>query len=80
MSAADVLTIVGKECEVCGSPRDAERMLLCDGCNKGFHLDCLSPPLAAIPESDWYCAACSAPAAAAAPSEADGRGKKRRVG
>jgi len=59
VSAADVLTIVGKECEVCGSPRDAERMLLCDGCNKGFHLGCLSPPLAAIPESDWFCAACS---------------------
>jgi len=59
VSAADVLTIVGKECEVCGSPRDAERMLLCDGCNKGFHLGCLSPPLAAIPESDWYCAACT---------------------
>jgi hypothetical protein len=33
-------------------------MLLCDGCNLGFHTYCLRPPLAAIPDTDWFCLSC----------------------
>ncbi|PNH06026.1 hypothetical protein TSOC_007690 [Tetrabaena socialis] len=29
------------QCEVCGSPHVAARMLLCDGCNTGWHWPCL---------------------------------------
>ena len=29
-------------------------MLLCDGCDKGFHLFCTTPRLHAIPQGDWY--------------------------
>ncbi|KAJ3090446.1 hypothetical protein HK102_003698 [Quaeritorhiza haematococci] len=36
-------------CEVCGGGEDAEHMLLCDGCNRGHHLYCLTPPLRQIP-------------------------------
>ncbi|KAG9091258.1 hypothetical protein FS749_016673 [Ceratobasidium sp. UAMH 11750] len=40
----------GKTCEICRkSDRDTE-MLLCDGCNEGFHMFCLDPPLHAIPK------------------------------
>jgi hypothetical protein len=28
-------------------------MLLCDGCDKGFHLFCTTPRLHAIPQGDW---------------------------
>ena len=37
---------------------DAEKMLLCDGCDRGFHMYCLNPPVKKVPEGDWYCADC----------------------
>eukprot|EP00961_Rhodomonas_salina_P275516 3722525-Rhodomonas_salina.1 len=46
-------------CEGCRRDDQEEKMLLCDGCNKGFHFDCLNPPLAGIPEGDWMCAPCT---------------------
>lgn len=46
-------------CEVCGSASMAEPMLLCDRCDRGHHLGCLSPPLERVPRGDWYCPSCS---------------------
>ncbi|XP_015181281.1 PREDICTED: bromodomain adjacent to zinc finger domain protein 1A isoform X2 [Polistes dominula] len=48
-------------CRVCRRRRDAENMLLCDGCNKGHHLYCLKPKLTAVPEGDWFCSVCKPP-------------------
>ncbi|KAJ2817124.1 hypothetical protein IWW50_006271, partial [Coemansia erecta] len=45
-------------CEVCRSGENDGSMLICDGCDRGFHMYCLSPPLDAIPTNDWYCDAC----------------------
>ena len=33
-------------------------MLLCDGCDRGFHMSCLKPALKRIPQGDWYCKDC----------------------
>ena len=33
-------------------------MVLCDACDAGWHLRCMAPPLAAVPEGDWFCPAC----------------------
>lgn len=33
-------------------------MLLCDGCDVGYHIHCLAPPLEDIPDGDWFCHAC----------------------
>ncbi|KAI4326962.1 hypothetical protein L6164_019472 [Bauhinia variegata] len=33
-------------------------MLLCDRCDKGWHMYCLSPPLKQIPPGNWYCFSC----------------------
>ena len=33
--------------------------MLCDGCDKGYHCQCLNPPLQNIPEGEWYCAPCA---------------------
>ena len=33
-------------------------MLLCDGCQKGWHTYCLHPPLESVPEEDWLCDEC----------------------
>lgn len=48
----------GDYCEVCKSENDAPTMLLCDECDKGYHMYCLSPPLKKIPKGDWICDAC----------------------
>lgn len=45
-------------CRICRRRRDPDRMLLCDGCDRGHHLYCLKPPLEEIPKGDWYCLAC----------------------
>nr|GEV73798.1 lysine-specific demethylase 5B [Tanacetum cinerariifolium] len=45
-------------CEQCRSGLHAEVMLLCDRCNKGWHMHCLSPPLKTIPPGNWYCSEC----------------------
>lgn len=34
-------------------------MVLCDGCNAGYHLSCLDPPLSEVPDvPNWYCHKC----------------------
>lgn len=45
-------------CDVCRRSDREETMLLCDGCNHGFHIECLSPPLNQIPVGFWYCDDC----------------------
>jgi hypothetical protein len=45
-------------CELCGMVDREETMLLCDGCGQGYHMQCLSPSLKAIPKGDWFCETC----------------------
>lgn len=45
-------------CEQCRSGLHGEVMLLCDRCNKGWHIHCLSPPLKQVPLGNWYCLEC----------------------
>ncbi|KAI7876296.1 uncharacterized protein EV154DRAFT_429798 [Mucor mucedo] len=45
-------------CEICQKNENEEKLLLCDGCNRGYHMYCLSPPLNSIPKTDWYCLQC----------------------
>ncbi|KAJ4712113.1 Transcription factor jumonji (JmjC) domain protein [Melia azedarach] len=45
-------------CEQCQSGLHGEVMLLCDRCNKGWHIYCLSPPLKQVPPGNWYCLEC----------------------
>ena len=33
-------------------------MLLCGGCDAGYHMTCLDPELTVVPEGDWFCHAC----------------------
>ncbi|XP_072393559.1 uncharacterized protein [Diabrotica undecimpunctata] len=46
-------------CEICGSSGNEDRMLLCDGCDLGYHLYCLTPPLTDVPTGYWYCNECT---------------------
>lgn len=46
-------------CEICGMSDREDRMLLCDRCDLGFHLECLTPPLEQVPDGYWYCNECA---------------------
>lgn len=48
----------GENCETCGRGDDGVHMLLCDGCEAGYHIYCLDPPLSSVPKIDWYCSKC----------------------
>uniref|UniRef100_A0A8C6LGJ1 Tyrosine-protein kinase BAZ1B n=1 Tax=Nothobranchius furzeri TaxID=105023 RepID=A0A8C6LGJ1_NOTFU len=45
-------------CKVCRKKGDDEKLILCDECNKAFHLLCLRPALYRIPAGEWLCPAC----------------------
>lgn len=45
-------------CEICKRNENDDALLLCDGCNRGYHLYCLKPPLSSVPKTDWYCLHC----------------------
>ena len=73
VSAGAVGYLDSLACDLCGSGEDDASMLLCDGCDKGFHVYCLDPPLASVddaPDCDtsdcegcddcaWYCKGCA---------------------
>ncbi|KAJ1307531.1 hypothetical protein OPQ81_001628 [Rhizoctonia solani] len=66
-----------KECEICKDKGDDSKMLFCDQCDRGWHYDCLTPPLNRAPRGKWSCPMCqtkeppvSAPAPASAPVSA----------
>nr|XP_048710734.1 PHD and RING finger domain-containing protein 1 isoform X1 [Caretta caretta] len=58
-------------CEVCGRSDREDRLLLCDGCDAGYHMECLNPPLSEIPVDEWFCPACAPANAAVAAADTD---------
>lgn len=55
---AEDMGMEDKRCQVCASTNCEDKMLLCDKCDNGYHIDCLKPPLKKIPDGDWACKAC----------------------
>ena len=56
-------------CLVCNDgENNVELLLLCDGvsCRVAVHTFCLDPPLARVPDDEWYCSGCMAKQAASA--------------
>ncbi|GAA5928586.1 hypothetical protein JCM1841_000168 [Sporobolomyces salmonicolor] len=47
-----------KRCEVCDEKGDDDDILFCDSCDRGWHRQCLNPPLASIPRGKWTCPTC----------------------
>ena len=47
-----------QKCFICGLADREEMMLLCDCCDTGWHMDCLSTPLTSVPDGDWKCPKC----------------------
>ena len=59
-------------CQCCQlkSSKQHNKMLLCDGCQRGYHQHCLKKPLAKIPKGDWLCPGCEAQEACGAQKRA----------
>ena len=51
----DLMAIVELACQVCGKTSDDSNMLICDGCEAGYHTYCHTPPVKNVPEGDWFC-------------------------
>ncbi|XP_043935643.1 zinc finger protein neuro-d4 isoform X2 [Protopterus annectens] len=52
-----------KSCSLCGTSENdvsnqEDQLLFCDDCDRGYHMYCLSPPMAEPPEGSWSCHLC----------------------
>ncbi|KAK3088997.1 hypothetical protein FSP39_000011 [Pinctada imbricata] len=47
-----------KTCYVCEDSGDADMMLFCDACDKGYHMNCHEPPVEDKPQGKWVCSIC----------------------
>lgn len=47
-----------KICSVCVAAGNADNLLFCDACDKGFHMECLKPPMTDMPSGSWICFMC----------------------
>ncbi|KAF7317017.1 Histone acetyltransferase [Mycena chlorophos] len=76
-----------KKCDICHEKGDDAKIMFCDACDRGWHTDCLDPPIESPPQGDWFCPLCEArdaspagPSEGAASSKASkGKGKARAL-
>jgi hypothetical protein len=52
------MSLLEKKCSVCRKKSQADKMLLCDKCDDGYHMHCLRPKLSEAPEGTWLCPQC----------------------
>ncbi|RAL62905.1 hypothetical protein DID88_004746 [Monilinia fructigena] len=48
----------GEKCETCGKGDDVDKILICESCDYGHHMQCLDPPVTHKPDFDWHCPRC----------------------
>ncbi|XP_076631658.1 bromodomain adjacent to zinc finger domain protein 2B isoform X8 [Colletes latitarsis] len=51
-------TSQASNCQFCHSGDNEDKLLLCDGCDRGYHTYCFRPKMENIPDGDWYCHEC----------------------
>ncbi|PHJ24854.1 phd-finger domain-containing protein [Cystoisospora suis] len=47
-----------KRCEICNENTSEETMLICDACDRAYHMECIDPPVLEVPQGDWFCPEC----------------------
>lgn len=61
-SAGEEAVATGEEAEydidLCHICQAEGEVLCCDGCPRVYHMKCLRPPMASVPEGDWFCPSC----------------------
>lgn len=54
LSMAPILIFIfSQNCQFCQSGESEDKLLLCDGCDRGYHTYCFKPKMEKIPEGDW---------------------------
>ncbi|XP_027766282.1 uncharacterized protein LOC114072604, partial [Empidonax traillii] len=43
-----------KCCNICGTSENDDQLLFCDDCDRGYHMYCLTPPMAEPPEGESW--------------------------
>ena len=46
-------SIMKASCQFCHGGDNENALLLCDGCDRGYHTYCFKPEITTIPEGDW---------------------------
>eukprot|EP00090_Calanus_glacialis_P044296 TRINITY_DN7890_c0_g1_i1.p1 TRINITY_DN7890_c0_g1~~TRINITY_DN7890_c0_g1_i1.p1 ORF type:complete len:1656 (-),score=536.89 TRINITY_DN7890_c0_g1_i1:497-5410(-) len=71
----DIIVIDEPEthCEVCRGGDREHLLLLCDGCDLGYHTTCLDPVLQEVPRGQWFCPTCTGLGVGVADSQAETR-------
>lgn len=47
------IIFVLQNCQFCHSGDNEDKLLLCDGCDRGYHTYCFRPKMENIPDGDW---------------------------
>ena len=61
LKAEPWLCLECKRCVHCDKGAATDDLLFCDACDKGFHMECLDPPLESLPKGRWICPVCIPP-------------------
>ncbi|KAJ1658565.1 hypothetical protein IWQ61_002210 [Dispira simplex] len=48
-----------KLCTVCDDAGDEASLMICDDCERGWHMACCIPPVRDLPQGRWVCSLCS---------------------
>ncbi|KAF8951704.1 PHD finger protein 10 [Haplosporangium bisporale] len=48
-----------KLCVVCLEAGDEATLLICDDCDRGWHMGCCDPAIKDVPQGDWLCSFCA---------------------
>jgi hypothetical protein len=57
-SSGDAEAITREPCSVCGEAEGYSHIILCDTCDRPYHLQCLNPPRSVVPDGPWHCHLC----------------------
>lgn len=57
-------------CILCGKYDGEDWMLICEGCNKGYHTYCIEQGNRELPPAPWYCPTCVGKRTSASPATA----------
>lgn len=57
--SADAEAITCEPCTECGQAEGYQQMVLCDTCDRPYHLQCCQPPRSVVPPGDWHCPMCT---------------------
>uniref|UniRef100_A0A182XZZ5 Uncharacterized protein n=1 Tax=Anopheles stephensi TaxID=30069 RepID=A0A182XZZ5_ANOST len=58
LSKSKLSSLLLQNCQFCQSGESEDKLLLCDGCDRGYHTYCFKPRMDKIPDGDWYCFEC----------------------